>query len=294
MPDLSPSSLAAVIGVFDGVHRGHSTLIHTLLTEARSRNLRPVAVTFDPPPSLYFNPHFHFILSTSREKEGLLLARGISEVVFLDFSEVVGMEPGEFIKTQLLDRKVSFITVGEGFRFGLNRKGDISMLQGTPGLEVKALPKERVEADPISATRIRELLLLGHIRRANQLLGYEYPISGTRSPGLGRAGALLDTPTINMQPAWEHKLVPPDGIYAVRFGEVKHPGVCYIGSSPTFGDAVHKIEVHLVEGLPGCDVEPVVHFVQRLRPDMKFTSVGELKSQVRADVEEARRVLSQK
>ncbi len=287
------SALAAVIGTFDGVHTGHVALIKTLLGEAKARGLKPVAITFDPPPSLYFNPHFHFILSTPREKKELLLSSGVSEVIFLDFGEVVNMEPEEFIESHLFDREVRFVTVGEGFHFGRKRRGDVGTLKATEGLQVMALPKERMDAEAVSATRIRELLLLGHIRRANTLLGYEYKIAGEPSRGLGRAGALLDTPTINMQAHDPNKLVPPNGIYAVRFGRDKHPGVCYIGASPTFGDSAHKIEVHLIDALPAKDEKPVVCFVERLRPDTKFACLDDLKTQVRKDVEQARRVLLQ-
>jgi riboflavin kinase/FMN adenylyltransferase len=158
-------------------------------------------------------------------------------------------------------------------------------------MEVIAIPKERMEAEPISATRIRELLLLGHIRRANALLGYEYWLKGEISKGLGRAGALLDTPTVNLEPCDPHKLVPTDGIYAVRFGTDRGPGVCYIGSSPTFGDSARKIEVHLLEGPPEKRETSIVYFVEKLRPDMKFDSLAALRKQVSQDVAQARRVL---
>lgn len=288
---------AVVIGVFDGVHRGHAALIKSFVEKARQLSLTPVAVSFDPPPSLYFNPQFHFLLSTREERHAHLHAYGIEEVVFLDFTDVVGNAPRDFVKQQLVTLDVKLLMVGETFRFGQKRAGDVNLLRvmgENLGFRVETFPKERMEGEVISATRIRELLLLGHIERANQLLGYSYHIYGKRETGLGRAGALLGTPTVNMQPAHRHKLIPPDGIYAVRFGTQRHPGVCYIGSSPTFGDTVHRIEVHLLDTQPSLSLEPVVRFVSRLRPDKKFATIEELKSQVNADVKEARRVLSQK
>jgi len=284
--------LAAVIGVFDGVHRGHVVLIRSLVEEASRRGLRPVAVTFEPPPALYFNPHFHFLLSTKEEKRERLEALGV-EPRFLDFADVAAKEPEEFIEEELAATGVRLVAVGEGFRFGRKRRGDVAMLEGWSGLEVMALPKERMEAEPISATRIRELLLLGHIRRASALLGYHYRLSGRPVSGLGRAAALLDTPTVNIEPVDPHKLVPPDGVYAVWYGKDRRRGVCYIGSSPTFGEETHKIEVHLLEGPPDERTEPVVCFAERLRPELRFASLEELKTQVKADVEQARRVLSQ-
>lgn len=284
---------AAVIGAFDGVHKGHVTLIGALIDEANKRELVPVAITFDPPPSLYFNPYFNFLLSTSEEKAELLRSHGIKEVIIIDFSNVVKKEPETFIQNELLDRSVRLVIVGQGFRFGHKRRGDVKTLKKTAEMEVIAILKERMEAEPISATRIRELLLLGHIRRANALLGYEYRLKGEISKGLGRAGALLDTPTVNLEPYDPHKLVPPDGIYAVRFGTQRGPGVCYIGSSPTFGDSKHKIEVHLLEGPPGKHKASIVRFVEKLRPDTKFDSLEALRKQVKDDVAQARRVLSQ-
>jgi len=283
---------AAVIGVFDGVHKGHAALIERLLAEAETRSLAPIVVTFDPPPSLYFNPHFHFILSTREEKRERLCQLGVEDVVFLDFSTVAETLPEDFIEKELLDRNVDFTLVGETFRFGHGRKGNVDTLKAHPGLEVASISKERFENEVISATRIRELLLLGHIKRANHLLGYEYSLSGTVSRGLGRAGALLDTPTININPSNPHKLVPPDGIYAVRYSRASFPGVCYIGSSPTFADSSHKIEVHLLDRVPDGTEEPQVSFVERLRPEVSFESLEELKDQVHADCEDARRVLS--
>ncbi|MBN2379027.1 riboflavin biosynthesis protein RibF [candidate division WOR-3 bacterium] len=285
---------AAVIGVFDGVHIGHLALIEALIEKAGVRKLEPMALTFDPVPSLYFNPHFNFLLSTREEKEARLLELGIKEVVFLPFSEVVDTGPEQFIEQELDARRVDLIVVGEGFRFGRNRGGSVQTLKKKGNFDVIVLPKRRFESEAVSATRIRELLLLGHIHRANHLLGYEYTVSGSISKGLGRAGALLDTPTVNIEPGNRHKLAPPDGIYAVRYSKEKHPGVCYIGSSPTFGDSTHKIEVHLLDRPPEGSSKPQVSFVARLRPDMRFSSVAALKKQVREDTEQARRVLCQK
>jgi riboflavin kinase/FMN adenylyltransferase len=284
---------AAIIGTFDGVHKGHVALIRALIDEANKRGLEPLAMTFDPPPSLYFNPHFNFLLSTSEDKIELLRSHGIKEVIVIDFSNVEKKEPEAFIQDELFGRGVRLVIVGQGFRFGHNRRGGVKTLKKTKGMDVIAIAKERMEAEPISATRIRELLLLGHIRRANALLGYDYWLKGKISKGLGRAGALLDTPTVNLEPCDPHKLVPPDGIYAVRFGIQRSPSVCYVGASPTFGDSKHKIEVHLLEGSPEKRKASIVYFVEKLRPDMKFDSLEALRKQVREDVAQARRVLSQ-
>lgn len=282
---------AAVVGAFDGVHLGHVALLRAHLNNAQRRSLRSIAITFEPPPSLFFNPHFHFLLTTREEKEELLKAQGIEEVFFLDFSSVVNTEPEDFIKQELISRDIKLVTVGEGFRFGRKRRGDINLLKQAENLEVTALPKECMEDEPISATRIRELLLLGHVHRANMLLGYEYRLSGEITKGLGRAGVVLETPTFNLTPRNIHKLVPPDGVYTVRYGRQRYPGVSYIGASPTFGDSTHKIEVHILDGLPP-ETEPIIHFVARQRPDIKFSSIEALKVQVAKDVEEARRLLS--
>lgn len=287
---------AAAIGVFDGLHLGHVELLRFLADEAGRSGLEPIALTFEPPPSLYFNPHFHFLLSTSQEKQELISSLGVADVVFLDFNKVAKVSPQAFITNQIARREIKLVVVGKGFHFGKDRQGGVKTLveMGKAlGFRVVILEKLKIEDEPVSATRIRELLLLGHIRRANALLGYPYRISGKISKGLGRAGALLDTPTVNLVPDDEHKLIPPDGVYAVGYGpEIEH-GVCYIGGSPTFGDSTHKIEVHLLAHPPAKDVSPMLHFVQRLRPDWRFASIRKLKEQVKKDVEEAGRVLSE-
>ncbi len=289
------SKKGAVIGVFDGVHRGHASLIRQFIKETEQRKLSPIAISFDPPPSLFFNPQFNFLLSTKKEKEARLKLLGIKEVVFLNFKSVVNKEPQNFIESQLYSLGITFIMVGASFHFGKKRKGNVETLEQVGanfGFTVKTIGKEKKDGEPISATRIRELLLLGHIRRANELLGYEYQLEGIKEKGLGRAGALLNTPTVNMQPCFPHKLLPPDGIYAVRFGRQAKPGVCYIGSSPSFGDSLHRIEVHLLDEPPSLAEEPVVCFVERIRPEMTFSCLDELKHQVADDVKKARRVLS--
>lgn len=283
---------AAVIGVFDGVHKGHAILIDILLKEASRMQLVPFAITFDPPPALFFNPYFSFLLTTSDEKKELLASMGLKRVDFIDFRLVANKEPEDFIRDELIKRGIKLIVIGEGFRFGHKRRGDAGMLEEIGNFTVLSVKKECFEGDYISSTRIRELLLLGHVHQANILLGYEYALRGLREKGIGRAGSVLNTPTVNMKASEPHKLVPADSIYAVRFGSSRKPGVCYIGSSPTFGDGVHKIEVHLLDGPPDESEEMVVRFVARLRPDMRFDSVEALRLKVKEDVERARRLLS--
>jgi riboflavin kinase/FMN adenylyltransferase len=287
---------AIAIGVFDGVHVGHKALLKTLIGNARARNLHPTAVTFDPPPALYFNPHFNFMLTSHSEKEELLKAAGIEEVVFLHFAEVANASPQEFIDNELCKREARLVIVGKDFHFGKDRQGsEKTLLEAGKrlGFSVESCSMKKVEGEVVSATRIRELLLLGHLERANALLGYEYFMDVVPQKGLGRAGSMLETPTLNFSARDVHKLLPPDGVYAVRFGKYLKHGICYVGTSPTFGDDVHRIEVHILEDFTKDEEEESrVAFVSRLRPDMKFNSVDTLKKQIRQDKEQARRMLS--
>lgn len=293
------SERAVAIGVFDGVHKGHASLLNVLVTKARALHLAPAVITFDPPPALYFNHHFNFILTSRIEKEELLKTHGIDEVSFLNFKDVVKAAPQDFIDEELYKRKARLVIVGKDFHFGKERQGNEKTLVEagkTMGFDVEICSMKKIEGEIVSATRIRELLLLGHMERANALLGYEYFMSVMPQKGLGRAGSMLDTPTLNFSSIDEHKLLPPDGVYAVRFGSSRKHGVCYVGASPTFGDTVHRIEVHILEGFvqgeEGEEGESRVAFVSRLRPDMKFDSIDALRKQIEEDKEHARRLLS--
>lgn len=287
---------AVAIGVFDGVHKGHASLLNVLVTRARAMDIMPAVITFDPPPALYFNHHFNFILTSRSEKEELLKAHGINEVSFLDFADVVNAAPQSFIEEELYKRKARLVIVGKDFHFGKERKGSERTLVEAGkvmGFDVEICSMKKIEGEIVSATRIRELLLLGHMERANTLLGYDYFTSVRPQKGLGRAGSMLDTPTLNFSSIDEHKLLPPDGVYAVRFGSSRKHGICYVGASPTFGDTVHRIEVHILEGfVKEEEGESRVAFVSRLRPDMKFDTIDALKKQIEEDKEHARRLLS--
>jgi riboflavin kinase/FMN adenylyltransferase len=188
------------------------------------------------------------------------------------------------------------VVVGHDHRFGQGRKGDVSLLGellGPRRIGLEIVPEFLLLGAPVRSTRIREYLLLGHVRRAAELLGRHYGLTGRVITGTG-TGRLLGFPTINLQVEEPEKLVPADGVYAALadiLGKAR-PAVLNIGHRPTFQGEKRSIEAHLFD----CEFRSpprsaTVRFVQRLRPERRFPNPQALSDQIAQDIAEARRML---
>ena len=287
----SPSRAVSVtIGNFDGVHLGHQELIRRTVAKAKSTGTMAVALTFTPHPVRFFSPMARFYEITSmEEKAERIAAFGIESLVVESFTGEVGrMEPEDFAREILARRlRVRNAIVGYDFTFGRNRSGSPKILGELGhglGFEVEIVPPLVRGGLIVSSTRIRELLLGGRVREAEEMMARPYRISGKVVAGAGR-GRKLGYPTANIQ--FIQELIPLPGVYVVDADAagVRRRGVVNVGFNPTFGENFLGIEVYILDfdgDLYGQEVS--VQFRDRIRDERKFKSADDLVRQIEKDV----------
>ena len=289
--------LALAVGVFDGVHIGHRHVLGLLLEAARSRRLSTAVLTFDPHPLSLVAPHLApRMLTTVDQRIEQLAALGIELTAVLAFDDSVrAMSAEMFVEDILVKRlRAAFVVAGEDFRFGESRTGGAAMLDelgGRLGFATEISPLIGT-AEPVSSTRIRDALGAGDVTAAAALMGRDYQLVGTVVPGSGRRTELgTATANVNVDATLS---IPARGVYAVRAGvDELVPAVANIGVSPTFGDSVETIEVHLIDRLVDMVGDAIrVEFVARLRDEQTFTDVTALADQIRSDINAVRSILA--
>lgn len=293
---LPPRPLHLAIGMFDGVHLGHRAVIDAAIQSARRSGGTAGVLTFWPHPSALFRPESPTRLIVSPSiKTRLLIAAGIDLVITQEFTPEFAQIDAEaflpYLKKYL--PRLAGVYVGENWRFGHGRRGDIHLLV-TEGRkhDVAVLSAERINlnGEPISSTRIRECLQAGRIEEANALLGYTYFAEGVVTPGKA-LGRNLGFPTLNVP--WSPELQPKFGVYVVQVSGPKsagkYPGVANYGVRPTVEDSDEpRVEVHLLGPCPFAGGDRVqVDWLKFLRPEMKFGSLPELTAQIANDRTEA-------
>jgi len=298
---LPPRPLFVAIGIFDGVHLGHRSVIESAVQSARVAGGVAAVLTFDPHPSVLLKPDSptRMILDLPA-KVARLGSLGVDAVVVQpftpDFAAVSAEEFVPFIKRHL--PRLSGIYVGENFRFGRGRKGDVAMLVAEGkrhGITVFSAPRVNLDGEPISSTRIRERILAGDMKGAAALLGYVYAAEGPVVHGK-HLGRTLGFPTLNL--GWSPDLRPLYGVYAVRVSGAKSygwlPAVANYGLRPTVEDSQEpRLEIHLLVACPYGAGDPItVEWVRFLRPERKFSGIDELKAQIARDVAQAREEFS--
>jgi riboflavin kinase/FMN adenylyltransferase len=300
---LPPDVRATVVtvGTFDGVHRGHRDVLDRLASRAQSLGLRSILVTFDPHPLEVVNPSAApLLLTVGEEKREVLAESGIDYLAVVPFTPVLARFSAEqFVSLVLRDRfRMAHLLMGYDHGFGRNREGDVEKLQALgarDGFRVEVIPPVSVgDGRPISSTSIRRAIAGGDLERAAHALGRQYSVGGRVVPGAAR-GRGLGFPTINLALPSARKLLPPQGVYAVR---VQTPGgaqggMLNLGPRPTFGDDAIGLEAHLFDTSDdwyGAWVR--VDFIARLRDTQKFESAAALIEQLQRDEQAARRALS--
>ncbi|MFT3912461.1 MAG: bifunctional riboflavin kinase/FAD synthetase [Ferruginibacter sp.] len=286
------------IGTFDGVHLGHMQIIRQLVEEAQKVNGTPVLITFYPHPKQVVTSLKKpiFILNTPEEKYELLHKAGIHNIVVVPFNEAFANQPALSYISDFLVKKFQphTIIIGYDHRFGKNREGDYKLLEeqaSTFGYIVKEIPERILQDVTISSTRIREALLAGDIDTANEFLDYSYFFSGKVIEG-NKLGRTIGYPTANLQVQYEEKLIPGNAVYAVDV-EIEnmsgtYKGMMNIGVRPTVDGTKRVIEVNIFDfdkDIYGSNVR--VYLKKRLRGEVKFNGLEELKAQLAKDKEAA-------
>lgn len=285
------------IGNFDGVHRGHVSLINKVLEQAKECNGTPCVLTFYPHPLTVINPYLQIEQITPlKDKLGLIEKLGIAAVFLIKFDdEFSKMSGDEFVKDILVSKiGVKKVVIGYDFSFGKDKSGNIELLQkmgSQYGFEVIVMEPLKDGDRIISSTRIRGFIKEGLIKEANDFLGRSYRIKGTVVKGR-KIGRLIGFPTANLLVT--EYLIPSRGVYAAYtfIDGVRFRAVISIGPAPTFHITDKSFEVHLLDfegDIYGKDV--IVELRERLRGIEKFKDVEELKLQIKNDIERARRIL---
>ncbi len=293
---------AVAIGNFDGVHLGHRAVLEAARRLACAHASPFGVVTFEPHPREVLDPSgAPARLTPFRAKAERLRALGVELLCVLPFNRALArLEPEAFVRDLLVGRLgVRAVATGVDFRFGRERRGDVSLLAELArclGLSFEAVPPVAVDGERCSSSAIRAHLAAGRVERAARLLGYTYEIEGRVCTG-DRRGRALGFPTANLAPPPGQQL-PADGVYAViahirgEAAESSHPGVANLGYRPTFAGTRRLLEVHLLDGsfeLYGRRLR--VAFVARLREERRFTDQTALVDQITRDCEAARQIL---
>jgi riboflavin kinase/FMN adenylyltransferase len=292
-----------VIGNFDGVHRGHRAVIESALRLADEQGLRPLVLTFHPHPAEVLGRGGRPVLTTIDRKVELLLELGERlEVVVEPFTlELSRLEPTAFVREVLLERlDAKVVIVGDNFRFGHRRAGDLHVLRALGeqfGFDAHAEPLVGDEEGLFSSTRARAALEAGDLASAARCLGRPHSLSGRVARGAAR-GRTLGFPTANLADVAE--ATPPHGVYvclvrreeADREAAALGPGVLNLGVRPTVQGGF-SVEVHLLDFSGDLyDAQLRVELVARIRDEQRFPSIDALKEQIARDVLTARKLLA--
>jgi riboflavin kinase/FMN adenylyltransferase len=296
-----PDGAVITVGTFDGVHRGHLDVLATLVRHAEARGVPSVVVTFDPHPLEVVNPAAAPPLLTERsEKLAIFAQAGVSYVAVLPFTRALAaFEAERFVDEVLLGRfAMRELLVGHDHGFGRGRMGDIEVLRSLGerrGFQVTVLPPVfAAEGHAISSTAIRRAVAGGDLARAAAGLGRPYSLSGVVVRGDQR-GRTIGFPTLNLGPVSARKLLPPDGVYAVRvqLPEGEFGGMLNLGPRPTVGDDRRRVETHVFDASRdwyGAHVR--LDFVRYLRGTRPFAGLEALKAQLAQDERDARAALA--
>lgn len=289
------------IGTFDGVHAGHRQIIRRLINLAKEGKGETVLLTFFPHPRMVLQPEDNDmkLITTMKEREELLRKLGIHHLIIQPFSkEFSRISATEFVRDVLLKKiGTKTLVIGYDHHFGRNREGsykDLEEMAPVYKFKLEEIPEQIVNHIAVSSTKIRNSLLTGDIKTANTLLEHDFSLNGIVVKGEQR-GAGIGFPTANLDIPEIYKLIPADGIYAVRVeleGEF-FKGMLYIGNRPVLGGKTRSIEVNIFDldrNIYGKKL--IVFLIARIRGDMNFENLDQLKEKMKEDQKSATKILS--
>lgn len=280
------------IGFFDGVHKGHQTVIQEALVKGKELQIKTAVMTFDPHPSLVLGKSKEqvFYITPLEQKIEILKDLSVDTLFVVRFtSDFAKLTPAQFIESFIKKANVKHVTAGFDFTFGTFGKGTMKEMEQLADGEytVSVVDKQEMTGEKISSSRIRTELKIGNMEEVKELLGRPFMLSGVVIHG-DKRGRTIDFPTANVQPE-EGQYTPATGVYGVKIcvQENWYEGVCNVGYKPTFNNSEVKklsIEVHIIkfdQSIYGEEV--IVHWYKRIRSEQKFNGIEELKEQIGKD-----------
>jgi len=291
---------ALTIGKFEGIHLGHQALLTEVTHQAKQLGIASAAMIFEPHPYIFLNDAQYKPLFTNDERSHLLENTGLDYIFYCLFDKnLVELSPHNFCE-MLFDRyNAKLVIVGENYRFGKDRAGDIALLQSeaakhdakvqvAPTCRGGILPPENMTQPIISTSNIRKYLAENNLAEANRQLGFPFFIMGEVAKGK-QLGRTIGFPTLNIYPT-DEKFLPTDGVYATQtiVNGTTYRGVTNIGRRPTVDNnsKVRSVETHLLD-YTGSDLygeQIKTELLEFIRPEYRFNSLDELKTQIAKDV----------
>lgn len=288
------------IGTFDGVHKGHQKILSRLDNLANEMSGESILFTFYPHPRMVVFPDNHNLklIQTIDEKIDALRDFGLDNLIIYPFTkEFSRLTAFEFVRDILVEKlKVKTLVIGYDHQFGRNREGDLEFLKESAKIfdfNVEEISAEEVQEVNVSSTKIRQSLMNGEIERTNEFLGRSFQCSGVVVEGQ-KIGRTMGFPTANINLNNQHKILPKDGVYAVRveINGTNYNGMMNIGVNPTVvskNTTEKKVEVHLFDFDADIYGEHVAVFLYRyIRNEKTFSNLEALKSQLKHDSKEVR------
>lgn len=289
-----PSDLETVvtIGTFDGVHKGHQTLIDRVNEIAQKEDLESVLLTFDPHPRhvIYPDDQDLRLIHTIAEKKKALANTSLKNLVVQNFSkEFSRIKSINFVRDYLVTKlNMKYMVVGFDHHFGKNREGTFSDLQELSELydfKIEEIDPQNLGEITISSTKIRNAILKGNMRLANSYLSSSFSINGKVVQGK-KIGSSIGFPTANIKIDDRWKILPKDGVYAVKVCVQKNQyfGMLNLGTRPSISDNTFVVEVHIFDFADSIyNMQIEIEFIDRIRAERKFLNLNQLEKQLKID-----------
>ena len=298
-----PKNAIVTQGTFDGVHVGHKQILGNIVQLAKEQNGQSIIVTFHPHPRqvLFKDENNIKLLTTLEEKIDLFTEIGLDYLIILPFDEILSkMSAANFVRDILVEKiGVKTMVVGHDHRFGKNREGsfdDLKEYAEIYSFEIIEIAAHDINQAVVSSTKIRTSLVNGDIATATLFLNRYYSITGKVIDGK-KLGKTIGYPTANIEVVNNDKLIPANGIYAVKIKhfDINYDGMLSIGNNPTIENAKWSIEVNIFDfdkTIYGDEL--TIYFIARMRDEVKFGDLNDLKMQLKVDESEAKGILIKK
>lgn len=298
--NLKLPKIVAVLGNFDGIHKGHQLLLHKAIDIAKKEGIKSAIFTFNPHPSFVLSGKDPVgLIYTNEEKEMIMEKEGIDYYIELEFTkESASISSKQFIEDIIIKKlNAQVIVIGSDYRFGKNRSGDYKMLveySENHDFDVVVIHKLKYGNKIIGSTWIRGLILEGNLEMANELIGRPFLIKGKVMKGNQIGTNTIGFPTANIIPN-KSKLLPPNGVYIsnVNYKNRTYMGITNIGVKPTVEGHTLTVETHIIDfnqNIYGEEIQ--VNLYHYLRPEKKFENIEALRKQISTDIEDMKKYFS--